>query len=109
GPHSPKGQAAFQASLVREFNQIYAGKGTFWAVAPSNPKPTGLFSGASTYSRPGAAYLALREILGHGNFTQALQQLQRTYGATHGTAPQPGGGFSPGLAGASSAGPARPG
>jgi len=88
GPHSPKGQAAFQASLVREFNQIYAGKGTFWTVAPSNPRPTGLFSGASTYSRPGAAYLALRQILGHGNFTQALQQLQRTYGGSHVTEPQ---------------------
>jgi hypothetical protein len=88
GPYSPKGQAAFQASLVREFNQIYAGTGTFWTVAPSNPKPTGLFSGASTYSRPGAAYLALRQILGHGNFTQALQWLQRTYGGSHVTEPQ---------------------
>jgi hypothetical protein len=80
GPYSPKGQAAFQASLVKQFNQIYASKGSFWTVAPSNPKPAGLFSGSSTYARPSAAYIALRQILGRGNFTQALQQVQATYG-----------------------------
>jgi hypothetical protein len=80
GPYSPKGQAAFQASLVKQFNQIYASNGSFWTVAPSNPEPAGLFSGSSTYARPSAAYIALRQILGPGNFTQALQQVQRTYG-----------------------------
>ena len=39
-----------------------------------------LFSNSSTYFRPGAAYIALRQILGPGNFTQALRQIQRTYG-----------------------------
>ena len=88
GPYSPKGQAAFQATLVKIFNGIYASKKGFWAVAPSNPEPVGLFSGSSTYERPGAAYLALRQILGHGNFTQALQQMQRTYGGSHITEPE---------------------
>jgi hypothetical protein len=80
GPSSPSGRAAFQASLVNEFDAIYAIGGTFWTVAPSNPTPYGLFSGASTYARPGAAYIALRQILGHRNFTRALRQIQRTYG-----------------------------
>src|SRR5579859_5226839 len=80
GPYSPKGQAAFQATLVKQFNQIYASNGSFWTAAPSNPKPFGLFSGSATYARPSAAYIALRQILGHGNFTRALQQVQAAYG-----------------------------
>ena len=88
GPYSKAGQAAFQATLVKIFNEIYASKRAFWTVAPSNPAPVGLFSGSSTYERPGAAYLALRQILGHGNFTQALQQIQRAYGGSHITEPE---------------------
>jgi hypothetical protein len=80
GPYTHKGQAAFQASLVHTFKVIYRNGGKFWTVAPSNPQPFGLFSGASTYERPGIAYIALRQILGHGNFTRALQQIQRGYG-----------------------------
>jgi hypothetical protein len=80
GPSTPAGRAAFQASLVHRFNAIYAYGGSFWTAAPSNPDPWGLFSGSATYYRPGAAYLALRQILGHANFTRALEQIQRTYG-----------------------------
>src|SRR6266571_757083 len=80
GPHTRRGRAAFQASLVRQFNAVYRQRGRFWTVAPSNPEPSGLFSGASTYARPGAAYIALRQILGHGNFVRALRQIQRRYG-----------------------------
>ena len=80
GPSSAAGRAAFQASLVEQFNAIYGLGGTFWTVAPSNPDPYGLFSGSSTYFRPGAAYIALRQILGHRNFTRALRQIQRVYG-----------------------------
>jgi hypothetical protein len=80
GSTSPQGQAAFQASLVHQFNAFYKNGGTFWTVAPSNPEPFGLFSGSSTYGRPGIGYIALRQILGPGNFTQALEQVQRTYG-----------------------------
>jgi len=80
GPYTHKGQAAFQASLVHRFNSDYAQAKSFWTVAPSNPQAFGLFSGSSTYDRPGIGYIALRQILGHGNFTRALQQIQRTYG-----------------------------
>jgi Peptidase family M1 domain len=83
GPYSQKGQAAFQASLVKTFNQIYAQKRGFWVQAPSNPTPFGLFSGSATYDRPGAAYLALRQILSPANFTQAMLQIQRQYGGSH--------------------------
>ena len=80
GPSTPQGQAAFEASLVSQFNKIYRRGDSFWITAPSNPEPFSLFSGSNTYDRPGAAYIALRQILGPVNFTQALQQLQRTYG-----------------------------
>jgi len=80
GPSSPAGQAAFQASLVSQFNKIYRSSGSFWTTAPSDPEPFSLFSSSNTYDRPGAAYIALRQILGPVNFSQALQQLQRTYG-----------------------------
>jgi len=80
GPYSSKGQAAFQATLVGIFNGIYGSGKTFWSGAPSNPEPFTLFSGNSTYARPGIAYIALRQILGHGNFTRALRQIQLTYG-----------------------------
>jgi hypothetical protein len=79
GPYSRKGQAAFEASLVHQFNQTYAQAGNFWTAAPSNPKPFGLFSPSATYDRPAAAYIALRQILGPTNFTQAMQQIQRNY------------------------------
>jgi hypothetical protein len=80
GPYSNKGQAAFQVSLVRSFNGTYGTGKKFWTGAPSNPEPFTLFDGNSTYLRPGAAYIALRQILGHGNFTQAMRQVQRVYG-----------------------------
>ena len=63
-PTRRTGQAAFEASLIKTFNGIYAQKGRFWVQAPSDPTPFGLFSGSATYqTRPGAAYLALRQIL----------------------------------------------
>ena len=80
GPSTPAGRAAFQASLVHTFNSIYAIGGSFWTAAPSDPEPYGLFSGAATYLRPGAAYIALRQILGHANFVHALEQIQRAHG-----------------------------
>jgi Peptidase family M1 domain len=82
GPSTAKGRAAFQASLVKQFNQIYgSGKG-FWMTAPSNPIPYSLFNTPNTYNRPGAAYIALRQILGPARFDAALRQLQRTYGGS---------------------------
>jgi hypothetical protein len=74
------GHAAFEKSLVAQFNSNYAQKGSFWRNAPSNPTAYNLFSGSSTYARPGTAYLALREILGHKRFKLALQHFQKHYG-----------------------------
>jgi Peptidase family M1 domain len=88
GPYSRRGQAAFQASLVHQFNQTYAQAGSFWTAAPSNPKPFGLFSNSATYERPAAAYIALRQILGPTNFTQALHQIQQDYGGRAITEPE---------------------
>jgi hypothetical protein len=88
GLSTPTGRAKFEASMVRQFNQIYAIGGGFWTVAPSNPEPYTLFDGSNTYARPAAAYLALRQILGHANFGRALRQIQRTYGGSSITEPQ---------------------
>jgi Peptidase family M1 domain len=88
GPSTPAGRAAFQASIVQQFNQIYAFGGGFWTVAPSNPEPYTLFDGSNTYDRPAAAYVALRQILGHANFGRALRQAQRIYGGSSITEPQ---------------------
>src|SRR5579859_7920212 len=55
GPSTAKGRAAFQASLVKQFNQIYASRGGFWTTAPSHPIPYSLFATPNTYDRPGAA------------------------------------------------------
>jgi hypothetical protein len=94
GPGTAKGRAAFQRSLVQTFKSVYGSGGQFWTAAPSNPTPYGLFSGSATYDRPGAAYIAVRQILGHANFDQALQQLQREFGGRSITEPQFEAGFS---------------
>jgi hypothetical protein len=93
GPTSRRGQRAFQRSLVRQFNGTYRSNGTFWTAAPSNPEAFGLFSGSATYLRPGIAYIALRQILGAGNFTQALRGIQLRYGGRVITEPQLEAGF----------------
>jgi Peptidase family M1 domain len=79
GPGTPAGDAAFEQSLVDSFNATYASTALNWTGAPSDPRPYSLFSGSSTYDRPGIAYIALRRILGPANFAAALQQIQRTY------------------------------
>ncbi|HEY3716850.1 MAG TPA: M1 family aminopeptidase, partial [Jatrophihabitantaceae bacterium] len=79
GPSTAAGRAAFEASLVNQFNTNYASN-RLWTGAPSDPTPATLFSGSFTYTRPGTAYLALRQILGATNFTRALQRIQRDYG-----------------------------
>jgi aminopeptidase N len=65
------------------------GSGTdFWTTAPSNPIPYSLFDTSNTYNRPGAAYIALRQIIGPARFDAALRQLQRTYGGSSITEPE---------------------
>jgi hypothetical protein len=83
GPSTAKGRAAFQASLVKQFNSTYASGKDFWTDAPSNPTPYTLFDGSSTYDRPGITYIALRQILGPARFDGALRALQRRYGGGH--------------------------
>ncbi|HEY2314756.1 MAG TPA: M1 family aminopeptidase [Streptosporangiaceae bacterium] len=80
GPGTAAGQAAFQASLIAQFNSNYARGSSFWSEAPSNPTPYSLFDNSPTYARPAAAYIALWQILGTDSFTKVLQQVQRTYG-----------------------------
>ena len=93
GPGTTAGKKAFTDSLIAQFNKTYARAGSFWTAAPSNPTPFGLFSNAPTYERPGAAYIALWQILGTARFTKALQQIQRHYGGGHITEPQLEAGF----------------
>ena len=88
GPSTAAGRAAFQQQIVEDFDQIYSENGDFWTVAPSNPKPFSLFSDPPTYLRPAIAYVALRQILGHGRFTKALEHIQRAYGGSSITEPQ---------------------
>ena len=82
GPTSSAGQAAFQQSLVDRFNRNYANTGSLWTAAPSDPTSYTLFNGSTTYTRPGTTYLALRQILGSGNWTRMLQQTQRDFGGS---------------------------
>jgi hypothetical protein len=107
GLGSPAGRRAFQQSLVKQFNAIYRSRGAFWTGAPSNPTPFTLFDGDSTYARPGIAYIALRQILGHRSFVRALRQIQRQYGGGHITEPQLEAGFRQWLPNASAACGAR--
>ena len=88
GPSTPAGRAAFEASLIHRFDANYAETGWLWRNTPSDPTPFTLFSGNSTYDRPGTAYLALRQILGHDNFSTALRTIQRDYGDASITEPQ---------------------
>jgi len=80
--------AAFEQSLVGTFDQIYAGPDSLWTGAPSDPSPATLFSGSTTYYRPGISYIALRSILGPANFNAALQQIQRSFRQGSITEPQ---------------------
>ena len=73
------GDAAFEKSLARTFATNYA-HGKLFTGVPSDPTSASLFSDSSTYTRPGTAYLALRQILGSDGFDRALQSIQRRYG-----------------------------
>ena len=80
GPGTPAGDAAFQQSLVNRFDANYANTGSLWISAPSDPTPARLFNTPTTYTRPGTAYLALRQVLGAERFNRALQWIQRDFG-----------------------------
>jgi peptidase M1-like protein len=71
--------SAFDKALVTWFDRVYGEGDSFWTEAPSNPHPYDLFSGNATYERPGAAYVALWQILGRSRFIAALHAIQRIY------------------------------
>ncbi|HEX5609481.1 MAG TPA: M1 family aminopeptidase [Solirubrobacterales bacterium] len=83
GLDTPAGDAAFEGSLVEQFEETYEleGNGEIdWTSAPSDPTPETLFANGSTYERTALSYIALREILGHDNFSDALKKIQRDFG-----------------------------
>ena len=88
GPGTAAGRKAFEKSLVHRFDTTYGSSGNLWTGAPSDPTPARLFSGSTTYTRPGTAYLALRQILGHHRFDRALRRIQRRFGGGSITEPQ---------------------
>jgi aminopeptidase N len=93
GPGTPAGDAAFENSLISTFDDAYADTGSLWTAAPSNPSPYTLFAGATTYTRPGIAYIALQRILGPRKFAAALRYMQSTYRQGNITEPQLEAGF----------------
>jgi hypothetical protein len=88
GLGTPAGNAAFDTSLINRFNTNYGTtSSSAWTAAPSNPTVGNLFSTASTYTRPGTTYLALRQILdasasrpGSDRWIGAMKQIQSDYG-----------------------------
>jgi Peptidase family M1 domain len=80
GIGTPAGDAAFEQSLINQFNATYGGGGNNWTVAPSNPQVTNLFTTANTYTRPGTAYLALWRILGRDTMIATMKRIQADYG-----------------------------
>ena len=88
GPARRPGDAAFQQSLVDRFNANYANTGSLWTAAPSDPTPARLFSGSTTYTRPGTAYLALRQILGPTGSSEPCSGSSATSAAAASPRPQ---------------------
>jgi hypothetical protein len=90
GLGTPAGDAAFEARLVANFNSVYnstSASASGWNVAPSNPTSANLF-GNQTYVRAGAAYLALRAIMGKAAFDGASKEIQARFGGASITQPQ---------------------
>jgi hypothetical protein len=81
------GRTAFESSLVTQFDHAYT-HDAIWSGIPSDPTAYTLFSGSSTYERPGLAYLALRRILGPARFAATLRWMQQRYGNATITEPQ---------------------
>jgi peptidase M1-like protein len=89
GLDTPAGEAAFEASLVARFATNYNSTSkTIWTGIPSDPNAETLFQTSTTYTRPGTAYIALRQILGAGNFAGALRQLGEEFGGSSIEEPQ---------------------
>jgi hypothetical protein len=78
GLDTAAGEAAFEAEMIAIFNESY--EESIFRGIPSDPNAATLFSGSSTYQRPGTAYIALRQILGAANFAGALRQMGDEFG-----------------------------
>jgi hypothetical protein len=82
------GDAAFDANLIDRFDTNYGSKSnSAWTSAPSDPTVANLFSGINTYTRPGTAYVALRQILdasasrpASDRWIGAMKQIQHDFG-----------------------------
>lgn len=80
GLNTPAGEAAFEASLKKQFAETYEAGGEQWLSALSDPSAANLFENTpATYNRPAAGYIALRQILGKDNFTKVLKQIQSDF------------------------------
>src|SRR6201995_3383428 len=97
GAGTAAGRQAFTSSLIAQFNKLYAKTGSFWSMAPSHPTAASLFDDSETYSRPGATYVALWQILGTARFTPPLPGIHRQYGGGSITEPQLEAAFQRGL------------
>jgi hypothetical protein len=89
GLDTPAGEAAFEASLIARFATNYNSPSkTIWTGVPSDPNAETLFQTSTTYTRPGTAYIAVRQILGASNFAGALRQLGEAFGGSSIEEPQ---------------------
>src|SRR3954454_17423093 len=80
GQGTTAGDAAFETSLVNQFNTNYNSTSTtFWNVSPANPTSVSMNGNSNAYTRPGTAYLALRAILGKDNYNALLRHIQVAY------------------------------
>jgi hypothetical protein len=82
GLDTPAGEAAFEAKMISRFNANYntTKPRETWTGVPSDPNAETLFRTETTYTRPGTAYIALRQILGDENFAGALRRLGEEFG-----------------------------
>ena len=96
GLGTPAGNAAFDTSLINRFNTNYGTTSSTSGPARPRTRPSAACSPASsTYTRPGTAYLALRQILdasasrpASDRWIAAMKQIQSQYGGGVITEPQ---------------------
>ncbi len=73
--------AAFEASMVSQFNSTYnSTRASWWRCRRRPDRAPTLFDTMPTYTRPGVALIALRAILGNTNFVSA-DKIQNTTAA----------------------------
>ena len=89
GIGTPAGDTAFDNSLINRFNTTYnSTSANILERRAVEPDERRTCSARQTYTRPGRAYIALRQILGKDNFNKASKEIQTTYGGGSITQPQ---------------------